>query len=194
MGNPNMIRNTWYNLICVDCGSSFSCRVSTAKRCESCRDKLKKSRFKTHRSVPIKRSPKHCERCNEEFVPRSNNVRFCDKCKEVIKNLRYLRKPILKCPTCGSFYIKTGNFQKRCEICGYKQLYAGDYRTIAFENLPHICNRCGIKVDLFSADVHHKDRNRQNNNLDNLEILCKSCHHKEHMIRDARTGKIITNR
>lgn len=28
--------------------------------------------------------------------------------------------------------------------------------------------------------MHHKDRNKLNNNFDNLEVLCKSCHAKEH--------------
>ena len=28
--------------------------------------------------------------------------------------------------------------------------------------------------------IHHKDRNRTNNSKDNLEVLCKSCHKKEH--------------
>lgn len=42
--------------------------------------------------------------------------------------------------------------------------------------LPLECNHCGkIKKRM---EVHHKDRNRQNNSLDNLERLCASCHKK----------------
>ena len=51
------------------------------------------------------------------------------------------------------------------------------YRRIAFENLPNICEICNSKNQL---RVHHKDRNRQNNDLDNLMIVCKSCHNKIH--------------
>jgi len=39
------------------------------------------------------------------------------------------------------------------------------------------CERCRSKKSLC---VHHKDRDRTNNSLDNLETLCKSCHQSEH--------------
>lgn len=193
MGNPNMRRQfvPKYEKICVDCGKSFLAVVSNGKRCKDCAELQRHNRFKTHLSKPIKRTPKECERCHQVFTPASNNVRYCDECKAEMKRLNNLRKPIKKCPCCGGYFIKTGNNQKRCPLCGFKQLYAGDYRTIAFENLPHRCGHCGVEVDLFTADVHHKDRNRNNNSLENLEILCKSCHHMEHIIRDELTGKII---
>jgi len=56
---------------------------------------------------------------------------------------------------------------------------SGAYRRIAYKKYGYICNKCGItnkKVLL----VHHKDRNRKNNNIDNLEILCRNCHTLEH--------------
>ena len=194
MGNINMARNTLFTIECIDCKIRFTSKVSIAKRCESCRVIHKTQRFKTHMSTPLKRTPKACERCAKLFTPKSNNVRFCSDCKAELKRLQHLRKPILKCPLCGSLFIKTGNNQKRCKTCQFKQLYSGDYRTIAFENLPHRCNRCNVEVSMFIADVHHKDRDRQNNRLENLEILCKSCHYNEHIVRDTNTGKIITNK
>lgn len=39
------------------------------------------------------------------------------------------------------------------------------------------CERCG---DLINLLVHHKDRNRHNNNMSNLEVLCYQCHCAEH--------------
>ena len=33
----------------------------------------------------------------------------------------------------------------------------------------------GEIVDYY-AEVHHKDNNRENNELDNLQVLCKPCH------------------
>jgi 5-methylcytosine-specific restriction endonuclease McrA len=42
------------------------------------------------------------------------------------------------------------------------------------------CNRCGSKKYLL---VHHKDRDRENNDDSNLEVLCKACHQKEHVVR-----------
>jgi len=51
------------------------------------------------------------------------------------------------------------------------------YRRIAFENLPNLCEICG---SLNQLRVHHKDQNRLNNDLNNLMIVCKSCHNKIH--------------
>lgn len=41
------------------------------------------------------------------------------------------------------------------------------------------CERCGSTRFLV---VHHRDHNHYNNDLDNLETLCKSCHQKEHEV------------
>jgi 5-methylcytosine-specific restriction endonuclease McrA len=43
------------------------------------------------------------------------------------------------------------------------------------------CERCGYnKLEILQ--VHHKDRNRENSNLDNLELLCPNCHFEEHYL------------
>jgi 5-methylcytosine-specific restriction endonuclease McrA len=54
-----------------------------------------------------------------------------------------------------------------------------DYRQFAFQHLPYQCNRCQY-ADKRILVVHHKDRDRTNNNLSNLEILCPNCHAIEH--------------
>ena len=36
--------------------------------------------------------------------------------------------------------------------------------------------------------VHHKDRDKTNNKLTNLEVLCQSCHSKEHWEEKVRGG------
>lgn len=41
------------------------------------------------------------------------------------------------------------------------------------------CNCCGIE-DITALVVHHLDRNRLNNDLENLETLCANCHHRIH--------------
>jgi 5-methylcytosine-specific restriction endonuclease McrA len=43
------------------------------------------------------------------------------------------------------------------------------------------CNRCGFAEYPLILGVHHKDRNRDNNQPKNLEILCPNCHSIEHM-------------
>ncbi len=49
-----------------------------------------------------------------------------------------------------------------------------------------ICEECKInelehkKINGFYLSIHHKDRNKNNNELENIKILCNSCHLKEH--------------
>ena len=44
------------------------------------------------------------------------------------------------------------------------------------------CERCGYsKYEILQ--VHHKDRNRQNNALTNLELICPNCHSEEHHLK-----------
>jgi predicted nucleic acid-binding Zn ribbon protein len=46
------------------------------------------------------------------------------------------------------------------------------------------CERCGYnKKEVLN--VHHKDRNRKNNDLNNLELLCPNCHAEEHYLKNS---------
>jgi 5-methylcytosine-specific restriction endonuclease McrA len=51
------------------------------------------------------------------------------------------------------------------------------YRDKAFRLYGRACQRCGSGRHI---TVHHKDRDRRNSTDDNLEVLCRSCHMKEH--------------
>jgi 5-methylcytosine-specific restriction endonuclease McrA len=51
------------------------------------------------------------------------------------------------------------------------------YQRIAFEAYGRACQRCGSTR---AVNVHHKDRDRRNSDLGNLEVLCRSCHNREH--------------
>ena len=43
------------------------------------------------------------------------------------------------------------------------------------------CERCGYnKVEILQ--IHHKDRNRANNEPNNLELICPNCHCEEHFV------------
>jgi 5-methylcytosine-specific restriction endonuclease McrA len=46
------------------------------------------------------------------------------------------------------------------------------------------CQRCGRIAPLEnikrSFGIHHKDGNKNNNSLENLELLCRKCHSKDH--------------
>ena len=52
-----------------------------------------------------------------------------------------------------------------------------NYRKKAFKFLPPYCDNCSSAKDL---QIHHRDGNRSNNVVKNLQILCKKCHLEEH--------------
>ena len=46
------------------------------------------------------------------------------------------------------------------------------------------CERCGFsRIEILH--VHHKDRNRTHNELDNLELICPNCHAEEHYLENS---------
>ena len=46
------------------------------------------------------------------------------------------------------------------------------------------CERCEYtKIEILQ--VHHKDRNRENNELGNLELICPNCHAEEHYLENS---------
>lgn len=61
------------------------------------------------------------------------------------------------------------------------------YRNIAFSIYPHECNFCGYKKFMEVLQVHHIDRNRNNDSPENLVIVCPTCHEEQHYL--ARTGR-----
>lgn len=52
------------------------------------------------------------------------------------------------------------------------------------------CERCGYaKVEILH--IHHRDRNRQNSSLENLELICPNCHYEEHYLEKSwLNGKV----
>lgn len=51
-----------------------------------------------------------------------------------------------------------------------------EYRKRALNVECPKCNKCGYNKNSKMLDVHHIDGNRNNNKIDNLEILCVWCH------------------
>lgn len=58
------------------------------------------------------------------------------------------------------------------------------YRKIAFNAKPQCCERCGYDSHPAAIIVHHIDRNRMNDDIANLEVLCANCHAIEHWGRE----------
>ncbi len=54
------------------------------------------------------------------------------------------------------------------------------------------CERCRYsRVEILH--VHHRDRNRNNNELENLELICPNCHYEEHHLgKSWLNGTVVT--
>lgn len=52
-----------------------------------------------------------------------------------------------------------------------------DYKNKAFQYYNNECERCGANNEL---EVHYRNGNHTNNDIENLEVLCKKCHVKIH--------------
>lgn len=143
-----------------------------------------------------------CEECGYEWTTKAQGILYtsakqqrhqCPNCNIVnSKNGKYVR-----CSQCGKeiyrskYQIKkneTGLFYCSRE-CGnrHKNLIrkingewnnSKNYRRKAFETFPHKCMVCGWDEDERILEVHHKDEDRNNNDIDNLSILCPTCHRK----------------
>lgn len=53
------------------------------------------------------------------------------------------------------------------------------YREKALNNIGIVCEQCGYS-NVDALEVHHIDRNRTNNSIDNLKVLCANCHRLLH--------------
>lgn len=140
-----------------------------------------------------------------ENVARDNRKHhICPQCQQEDRNKKYANvRTELTCAYCGKKFIRNKSHQRAKSdlyFCSreckdkaqslqsgdnfkslrpehYGSLF-GDYRKLAFKNYPHKCAVCGYDEDERILQVHHKDENREHNNLENLIILCPNCHWK----------------
>jgi hypothetical protein len=141
---------------------------------------------------------------------KRNYAKFCSlscSSKYFGKQKRLSKIPNVICSYCNKSFYKNNSKMKGSKsnlyfccrqhkdlaqrIGGIKEIqpsHYGDelahYRSKALANYPHYCVRCGYDKNISALVVHHKDRNRVNNSLDNLELICANCHAIEHWALD----------
>lgn len=95
---------------------------------------------------------------------------ICPVCKNIF--ITSISRPNTTCSVgCANTFFRSGKNNPN-----YK---GGSYRKNALKYYGSICNRCNYNIER-ALIVHHKDRNRSNNNINNLEVLCANCHLLEH--------------
>jgi 5-methylcytosine-specific restriction endonuclease McrA len=154
---------------------------------------------------PYSRNPNTaCTVCGESIYRRPIEIQrgrvFCGS--ECYGKANRKEKPcvICKTPILASANKKTcsrrcANINRAGIKYGIKRPYdkVRQQRTIKLRVLEvrgGICQRCGYsKKEILH--VHHKDRNRNNNTLENLELICPNCHYEEHYLEKSwLNGKV----
>ena len=127
---------------------------------------------------------KVCIKCGNEVPQTKNsNAKFCSaKCRNAFN----VHKSAVKLGRIKKPGVASGGNQIGSDNHMYKT-GIGTYSKKAFDFYGKICNRCQSIDKLL---VHHQDEDRSNNDLSNLEVLCKGCHQKHHCKRD-EFGKYI---
>ncbi len=97
-------------------------------------------------------------------------------------------KLYIECPVCFKMFATKKRFnreaKKTCShSCSNTYFRTKDgihsYRIRAFRVYGNKCSKCG--EDRFHVlEIHHKDKNRENNDIENLEVLCANCHLDTH--------------
>jgi len=137
-----------------------------------------------------------CLECGYEWKNKPHNFIYANH-KHKCPNCGFVKGEYFKCAYCGKEVYRTPkNIKKNksgffycSHTCGNlhknelrKQSGEWDnslnYRLRAFEQLEHKCVVCGWDDDDRILEVHHIDENRENNNIENLCILCPTCHRK----------------
>lgn len=153
-------------------------------------------------------SPMNCLHCKIEFTPplrevKRGNGKFCSlKCSSsyAAQQRANALPRNATCALCGIAFRKSPSklataeqhfccrehkdiAQKRVNgiiILPHYGTGMARYRSLALDLYGAKCNRCGFDRHEAALDVHHKDRNRLNNDPSNLEVLCRNCHGIEH--------------
>lgn len=193
----------------TDIGTTASCKIcdkeyiKTVKNQKYCSPKCSNLNLLEHNGTSSL-SEKICKGCFSVFKPRNRYLTYCSK--DCYNGCRRKERTI-NCVYCDKEFLRHGASGRFCsEPCrgkhytgennptynnylttssGYLR-YSAQHRKYAGEYVHRIewmnhhdtrkCNRCERDVE----HIHHIDRDKLNNSIDNLEGLCKNCHAQEH--------------
>ena len=105
----------------------------------------------------------------------------------------------IPCTVCGTMILSGANKKTCSRACANKNRAGMMYKDRSkprkdkvttyrlqkkrlMQERGRCCERCGYEVYQILL-VHHRDRNREHNDLANLELLCPNCHAKEHYLK-----------
>lgn len=163
----------------------------------------------------------NCAYCSKEHeielkrhnlkVKRNENFYCSKECEMLTKK----QGAIVECAYCGKEIYrsksaiersKSGNLfcSRSCAVSFNNTLYKtgedhpqynggiSSYRQRAFDAYPHKCAICGWNKDSRILEVHHINESHDDNSLENLIILCPTCHkHITLQLYELKNRKIL---
>lgn len=152
--------------------------------------------------------------CNKFYAKPSHKAKGWGKyCSKACQYKGQKTGGMVSCNICGIKVYKTRNDQSRsqsgkyfcnksCQTIWRNSQYSGvnhsnwtsgkaSYRVALLRSgRTQVCSKCGTSDKRVLA-VHHKDRNRDNNNLSNLMWLCHNCHYLVHHDKTEAAGFVV---
>jgi len=141
-----------------------------------------------------------CDYCGNIFSVQKRHIPEVHACSSICRSILLGTRVHLICATCGVQFTRAKNRLvnakhniyfccRECKDIGQRTIKEiqpphykdgnSDYRGRALSEYEKYCNRCGYS-NIDALEVHHIDRDRKNNSLSNLEVLCANCHSIEH--------------
>jgi len=128
-------------------------------------------------TVEVKERP-ICKVCNKNVVKRHKKIYWATKCVSCYRRQRTPRNtPRPMCSSCGLKPVTSrglGSWRNKCWKCDRpNRIDNARARQLKRQQILTDCVRCGSAENI---EIDHKDGDRHNNALDNLQCLCKDCH------------------
>lgn len=168
---------------CLVCGKSYTRKSLNHHYCSGkCRRRNEWDRERLERKKNRKEVKRICKNCQQEFIASLWHplVKFCSqKCRSRYYKI-HNRKKIL---AYKRIVRKSERYLawKRNYDRNYKdKIRYGGLRRPAMERANFSCEECGAEYPNVNLVVHHKDGNKQNNIMANLQVLCRICHARLH--------------
>ncbi|MCK9434781.1 MAG: HNH endonuclease [Candidatus Cloacimonetes bacterium] len=161
--------------VCLNCGKILEVKYKTAiRKTPRCQNE---GRFCSNKCSAIYTGKKR-----KEEHPKIPNLKcgYCDKWFYLpLCRLKEAKGPLRYC--CRKHKDKAQRLDSNIDALRPSHYGNGlsNYRTNAKRTMKWECG-CGIKRE-YLLEVHHKDGNRKNNEIANLEIVCPTCHNLRHL-------------
>jgi endogenous inhibitor of DNA gyrase (YacG/DUF329 family) len=194
--SKNKKQTTWQKVdaVCALCQIAFIGNSYKGKEVKYCSRRCAIDSLKLQK-LERKNIQKQCLLCHKEFLVNrwKASQKFCSVKCSGRHNEKYGGSVKMPCATCGQLVSRSPGKVRGKVYCGYKCMAVG--KTLAAPrtnnwanvrawfsrfNRMSECECCGFKELPGILVIHHKDRDRKNNALSNLTVLCPNCHATEH--------------